>query len=428
MRPGLKLKPAAGIAALVMAATACGGGSGDEVVELRFSWWGADDRHSTTQEVIKRFEADHPNIKITGEYTDWESYWDRLATNTAAQDAPDIITQEERYLREYADRGALLDLNEVGDQLDTSNLDELVMGGGELDGGRFGVPTGVNAFTIMADPQAFEDAGVEMPDDADWTWEEYVDTAAEISEKSDGEIIGSQDIAFNEQSFQIYARQREQSLYDADGALNFDNDTMTGYWEHMVRLHEEGGAPGAAKSVELESGGPDQSVLADNSGAMASFWTNQLGTMEETSGRDLELLRFPGESDEAQAGTFFKPAMFYSVSAGTEHPEEAAMFVDFLLNDKKAAELILADRGLPANTRLREQLLDELPEADAESAEFLSEIEGDVAGSVPPPPIGAGDVVDITKRVNEDLMFGEIDSEEAAKRWKSEVESATGGE
>ncbi|GAB3466148.1 extracellular solute-binding protein [Streptomonospora sediminis] len=428
MRPGLKLKPAAGIAALVMAATACGGGSGDEVVELRFSWWGADDRHSTTQEVIKRFEADHPNIKITGEYTDWESYWDRLATNTAAQDAPDIITQEERYLREYADRGALLDLNEVGDQLDTSNLDKLVMGGGELDGGRFGVPTGVNAFTIMADPQAFEDAGVEMPDDENWTWEEYVDTAVEISEKSDGEVIGSQDIAFNEQSFQIYARQREQSLYDADGALNFDNDTMTGYWEHMVRLHEEGGAPGAAKSVELESGGPDQSVLANNTGAMAAFWTNQLGTMEETSGRDLELLRFPGESDSAQAGTFFKPAMFYSISAGTEHPEEAAMFVDFLLNDKKAAELILADRGLPANTQLREQLLDELPEADAESAEFLSEIEGDVAGSVPPPPIGAGDVVDITKRVNEDLMFGEIGPEEAAKRWKSEVESATGGE
>ncbi|MUL43823.1 extracellular solute-binding protein [Streptomonospora sp. PA3] len=425
----LGLKPAAGVAALALAATACGGGgSGDETVELRFSWWGADDRHETTQQVIKRFEKAHPNIDVTGEYTDWASYWDRLATNTAANDAPDVITMEERYLREYADRGALLDLGEVGDQLDTSKLDKLVMGGGKLDGSLYAVPTGVNAFTIMADPQAFEEAGVEMPDDATWTWEDWVDTAVEINEKSDGEIIGTQDIAFNEQSFQIYARQREQALYDKSGALNFQPETMTGYWEHMVRLHEEGGAPSAAKSVELEAGGPDQSVLATNSGAMAAFWTNQLGTMEETSGRDLELLRFPGESDSAQAGTFFKPAMHYAISAGTEHPEEAAMFVDFLLNDKRAAELILADRGLPANTELREQLAGEFPEADQESAEFLKEIEPDVAGAVPPPPIGAGDVVDITMRVNEDLLFGDITPEQATEQWRSEVQDATGGE
>ncbi|QBI55007.1 ABC transporter substrate-binding protein [Streptomonospora litoralis] len=427
MRKGLK--PAAGVAALVLAATACGGGgSQNETVELRFSWWGADDRHSTTQEVIKRFEEAHPDINVTGEYTDWSSYWDRLATNAAANDAPDIMTQEERYLREYAERGALLDLNEVSDQLDTSKLDELVMGGGELNGARYAVPTGVNAFTIMADPQAFEEAGVEMPDDETWTWQDYVDISARITEGTDGEIVGTQTPGFNEQSFQIYARQREQALYDAEGALNFDQSTMTEYWEHIKSLHEENGAPGAAKSVELESGGPDQSVLADNSGAMAAFWTNQLGTMEETSGRDLELLRFPGESASAQAGTFFKPAMFYSISAGTEHPEEAATFVDFLLNDKKAAELILADRGLPANTDLREQLMDQLPEADAESAEFLNEIEGDVAGAVPPPPIGAGDVVDITMRINEDLMFGEITPEEASQRWMSEVKKATGGE
>ncbi|GAA4952249.1 extracellular solute-binding protein [Streptomonospora halophila] len=417
------------MATIRLAATACGGGgSGDEKVELRFSWWGADDRHETTQEVIKRFEKAHPDIEVTGEYTDWDSYWDRLATNTAANDAPDVITMEERYLREYGDRGALLDLNEVGDQLDTSKLDKLVMGGGKLDGSLYGVPTGVNAFTIMADPQAFEEAGVEMPDDETWTWQDWVDISAEISEKSGGDIVGTQDIGFNENSFQIYARQREQSLYDKSGALNFDQATMTEYWEHMVRVHEENGAPSAAKSVELEAGGPDQSVLATNSGAMAAFWTNQLGTMEETSGRDLELLRFPGESASAQAGTFFKPAMHYSVSAASEHPEEAAMFVDFLLNDKRAGELILADRGLPANTELREQLMSELPEADQESADFLADIEDDVAGAVPPPPIGAGDVVDITMRINEDLMFGDITPEQASKRWMSEVKDATGGE
>lgn len=70
-RPLLKI--AAGVGAVVMAATACGGGSGSEdgVVELRFSWWGADDRHAVTQQVIDEFEAANPDIRIVGDYTDW---------------------------------------------------------------------------------------------------------------------------------------------------------------------------------------------------------------------------------------------------------------------------------------------------------------------------------------------------------------------
>jgi multiple sugar transport system substrate-binding protein len=44
----------------------------------------------------------------------------------------------------------------------------------------------------------------------------------------------------------------------------------------------------------------------------------------------------------------------------------------------------------------------------------------------PPPPIGAGQVVDITKRVTEDLTFGNLTPAEAAEQFISEVEAATG--
>ena len=58
----------AAAAAVVMALSACGGGSSpqnaDGPVELRFSWWGGDKRAQLTQEAIKQFEAENPNIKI----------------------------------------------------------------------------------------------------------------------------------------------------------------------------------------------------------------------------------------------------------------------------------------------------------------------------------------------------------------------------
>ncbi|MBB6119945.1 ABC transporter substrate-binding protein [Nocardiopsis algeriensis] len=415
-------------AALALAATACGGGSDSEdgVVELRYSWWGADDRHSTLQQVIDIFEAQNPDIQVVADYTDWGSYWDRLATSTAAGDAPDIMMQEERYLREYGDRGALADLQEFEGVLDLSKVDPLVAESGNLDGQTFGIASGVNAYTVLADPEAFEAAGVEMPDDSTWTWDDYAEIAAQITEASDGEIVGAQSMAYNETGFQIFARQHGENLYNEDGTLGFSEETLTEWFTITQDLLESGGQPGASQSVEIEAGGPDQSVLSTNQGAMAHFWTNQLGGITESSGREIELLRYPGETEHERTGMFFKPAMFYSVSAESEHPEEAARFVDFMLNSNEAAELILSDLGLPANIDVRAQILSSLPPADERSAVFLSEIEGDIVDGNPPPPIGAGQVVEITKRVTDELSFGNLTPQEAAQQFMSEVEAATG--
>ncbi|MBB4932163.1 multiple sugar transport system substrate-binding protein [Lipingzhangella halophila] len=412
-------------AAAAVAVTAAGCGSGDDGdVELRFSWWGHDERHAVTQEVIDLFEEKNPGITVEGEPTDWDSYWDRLATSSSAQDAPDIIQHDEQYLRDYAGREALLDLDEVSDQLDVSEVDELVVDTGELEGGRYAVPTGVNAFVIVADPQAFDEAGVEMPDDTTWTWDDYVDTAIEISEESGGDIVGAQNNSFNTAGFEIFARQNGESLYTEDGGLGFSAETMERWWEYTVQLQDGGGEPGPGDSIERDADGPDRSVLATNDGAMAGFWTNQVGDLTAAADRELEILRFPGETEFEQAGTFYKPAMHWTVSADTEHPEEAAMFVDFLVNDTEAGELMQADRGLPANTTVREEISGDLPDADVKSAEFLADIEDDVRPSDPSPPQGAGEVVDIVKRINEDILHGDTTPDDAASRFIEESEAA----
>ncbi|RCV54730.1 ABC transporter substrate-binding protein [Marinitenerispora sediminis] len=416
----------AGCCAVALVATGCGGGADDGEVTLRFSWWGADERHAETQEVIERFEAENPGITVEGEYADWSSYWDRLATNVAANDAPDIIQHEERYLREYGDRGALADLHEFEDVLDLSTIDELALGGGEVDGELYGVATGVNAYGIIADPEIFDQAGVEMPDDTTWTWDDYAEIAAEISENTPDGVYGAQNYGFNEAGFNIFARQRGEALYTADGGLGFSQETLADWWELSLELQESGAEPDAARSVETESGGVDRSLIATNAGAMYHSWSNHLGILTNTSGRELQMLRYPRADEEGPTGLYLKPAMYYSVSARSEHPREAAMFVDFLLNDPQAAEIILADRGLPANLELREQIRGDLEQGDAVGAEFIDEISAEIDDALPVPPIGAGEVVDLIKRVNEDVLFGRLSPDEAAERFMADVESATG--
>ncbi|WP_286218526.1 ABC transporter substrate-binding protein [Paraoerskovia sediminicola] len=396
----------------------------DGPVEIRFAWWGSDTRHETTQQVIDLFEEKNPDITVVPDFTDWGGYWDKLATTVAGGDTPDVITQEERYLTDYAARGVLADLNEIG--LDTSAIDEAVIESGTVADGLYGVATGVNAYSIVADPKAFEDAGVDMPDDTTWTWQDFVDVSNEISKATPDDTFGVQEFGGNEAGFSIFARQHGQSLYTPDGTLGYDDALLAEWYQTTVDLIDGGGEPDAARSVEIAEGGPEQSLIGTNKGAMGFWWSNQLGAISDAAGRDLELLRVPGESEFDRTGMYFKPAMYYSVAKDTEHPEAAAKFVDFLVNDPEAGALILSDRGLPSNTDVREAIAGDLSPVDQQVADFLKDLEDEIVDGPAVPPEGAADIPEISGRINTEVIFDRMSPQEAAEQFTSEANGAIG--
>ncbi len=431
-RRGVALVALMASGALVL--TACSGdsgampsdeGGGDGDVEIRYAWWGSDDRHQTTQEIIDLFEEKNPGITVTPDFTDWDGYWDKLATATAAGDTPDVITQEERYLSEYASQDIIADLSELG--VDTSEIPEETLATGTIDDKLYGIATGVNAYAMVADPQIFSDAGVEVPDDTTWTWEDYVEVAGEVSKGAGDGVWGAQDYGFNEAGLTVLARQKGETLYTEDGELGVSKETVAEFFQVSLDLMDNGGQPDASRSVEYQNAGPEGSLLGTNAGSMGVWWSNQLGALTEASGRALELLRLPGESQFERTGMYFKPAMYYSVSATTEHPEESAKFVDFLLNDPEVAALQLTDRGLPSNETVRESVLTDLTAADQKVAEFMAGLEADIVDNPPVPPQGSSEMQDIMTRINTEVLFGNMTPDEAADAFLQEVGAAIGG-
>jgi multiple sugar transport system substrate-binding protein len=398
-----------------------------EPVTLRFSWWGSDSRHEYTQQLIDLYEAANEHVTIEPEFTEFESYLDRLSTSVAGGDTPDVIQMDARWLREFANDGVLLNLDDhEGEELDMSQLDETMLPTGQVDGTTYAIPTGVNTFSIVTDPAVFEAAGVDMPDDETWTWDDYVETATQISANSPDGTFGAQDMGFNETSLEIFLRQHGQALFNEDGTdLDFDAELAEEWWQISLDMRDAGAEPSAAESVEIQNASIDQSLIATNRAGMATYHSNQLAALTEGAGRELQPLRWPSD-EEGNSGMYLKATMYWSAAADSEHPEEAVRFIDWLVNAPEAAELLLSDRGVHINAELREQITDQLGPADALATEFVAEVTPELEDPPPVPPVGAGEVQDIIQRINEEVLFDRLSVEDAVQQFMDEARAAIG--
>jgi multiple sugar transport system substrate-binding protein len=363
------------------ALAACGEDGGDaggdlssDPVTLRFTWWGSDARHKRTQQVIDLFTKANPTITVKGEFKEWNGYWDSLATTVAAGDAPDIIQMDELYLSSYAERGALLDLGGAAKHLSTADFDPNALDTGKVGGKQYAIPTGLAAYSIVVNTDLLAQYKVALPDDTKWTWDDLKRLGAQVSTASGGKVTGVQSFA-----------------------------------------------PPPSVTVERAGGALDQSGTATNTSAFGAWWNTQLTSLAEASGQNLKLLRQPGEAQAPSPGAYYKPSMFWSISARSKHPAEAALFVNFLANTADAGTILLTDRGVPANTKVRAAITPKLTAADKAAADYLGTLKVGPAPRVT--PNGASGIEAILKRHTEGVLFERQTPQQAAAAFIKELQA-----
>ena len=147
---------------------------------LRVAWWGSQDRHNATIEVLDAY-AEETGTEFSYEYTSWTSYFENLATQAVGSNLPDIIQMSTTDIINYSRNGQIIDLQPYVDDgtIDTSNMEENSLSGGVVDGQLAGVTTGTNTICVVYNKDIFDQAGVEYPDD-EWTWSEFLQTAKAV--------------------------------------------------------------------------------------------------------------------------------------------------------------------------------------------------------------------------------------------------------
>ncbi len=407
----------------VAGGSACGTGDGaqqaDETgpVTLRYSWWGNAERADLMQKAIDRFQAKHPNIKVTPSFQEFEAYWQKMATETAGGNAPDVFQMDFGYLREYSDRNVLYDLKQQeGAHLQLGDLVDGLKGAGEIKGKLYGVPVGGNTWGYLYNPALYDKAGVAAPK-AGWTWDEYWRGVEQITERTG--VYGAGNLVGTYYNLELKLLQEGKSLYTEDCKLGFDKARLTRFFEECVKMAGSKAVMPVEKGVQIK---PKHALEADLiAGALG--WDNFLARYAKATKQEIKLGPVPTDNPE-KLGQYVKPAMLLSVSQKTEHAVSAAKLVSFMINDPEAGRIFGANRGLPPTNAQRAAIQLEGPLKVV--AEYEDGLKGKFVPTPPAPPKGAGALEQSFIRITEELQYRKISVDDAVNQFFAEADETLG--
>lgn len=378
--PGRRELLKAGMAAVagstVLSLVACGGGSGgsDQVVPLKLEFWGTTERDKRTKQVISLFQKAHPQVKITSQFTDFNSYWIKLGTEISGGNAPDLLQMDMAYLARFVKQGLLLDLTKyIPNPINLSDFDQNLLKSGEANSTVYGVPLGGNYQAAFYRPDLLTKAGVPNPD-ATMNWDDFAAMTNKIAKALGKGVWGTEDGSNNGIIFEVFLRQRGKETYNSDGQLNYSKQDVIDWWTYWDELRKSGACVPASLGVgapTTTTTSPPDSLLLTNKVAFHFDWSNLIVAWQKFSPNKLAMTVFPQGPAGSQPGHYFKVSQMMSVSSKSKHIAEATSFVNFMVNDQGAIKALDIERGIPGAVKAPDILKPQLTQVQQDELAYI---------------------------------------------------------
>lgn len=391
-----------------------------EKVELRFAWWGADERHEKTQKAIELFESKNPGVTITPEYSGFDGYMDKLNTQIAAGNAPDLI-QMGGNIKEYVDKNALLDLTPyVGSAIKLDDFNQGLVQSATFGGKLYGVTLGVNSTGLLYNAAMLEKAGVPAPT-KDWTYDDLKNTAIALQGKLDKGSYALYDLSSDSGAFASYLGAYGKKLYDTDGQRHFEKEDAIGWFKLWADLRGAGAVVPADVQVANPPTAADTSLVVKGQVAVQAGSASQLAGLQQLTQDTLGLLTFPN----GPAGSGMVPPLsgqYITAYEGTKHPDVVAKFIDFMVNDPEAGTILGNTRGVPPAGAIRDELSAQATPVDKVMYDYIS-----LVAEVAPPvtwvqfPLD-NELVKLLQLTSEKIGFNAKSVDAAAEEFMTEID------
>lgn len=368
--------------------SACGGSSSGKIAmpdgsldkcTLRFSWWGGDDRHQATLEAIDLWNQRHPEIEIVPEYGGWDGWTEKVSAQLSGGTEPDIMQINYDWLISFsADGKGFYDIDLLSDWIDLSRFSDEMLEFGRVGGVLNAVTVSVSGRGLFYNSETFKRVGAEYPR----TWSELF----ALGEQFSNENIYPLDLDIQSGGTAWYLavvyvqQQTGREFMSLDGELGFTEGDIADALEFYKTLEDNN----VIRRIDVRTDEDGTAALYQSpefiDGRIAGVleWGSSVGKYEMSLDQGV-LEAGPMLTDDSgnSSGWMIKPSLMYAISGNTNYPDEAAAFMDFLLNDGDAAEILGTTRGIPAS-RIAEARLEEsgkLTGLAQENDELLEQID-----------------------------------------------------
>lgn len=317
------------------------------IVEIEYAWWGNDNRHTYTMDGVDEFMVDNPEINVNYRYGEWSGFERKNNIWTESNTQADVMQINYAWLDTYSkDGNGYYDLYQLADYIDLSAFDETDLLFGEVDGKLNAIPIAYNTSTYICNKDMFDAYGLEVPK----TWDDLIAASAKMS-KDNKYVIGTSKKHLILMLIAYYEQTTGKHAFDETGKCLLDKEGIGIMLDFYKKLID------TKTLMPLEQ--YDREHFARGECASSVLWISDADNYCQAlvdEGFTPIISSYPMAQDAKQSGIYMKPATMYAISSITEHPMEAAMLLDFLLNSEKMALLQNTEKGVPVSKKAIETL------------------------------------------------------------------------
>lgn len=339
-----------------------GGGAGgitSDPVELRFSWWGSDNRHQAIQKVIELYTAEHPNVTIKAEFGAWDGWQQNILTQLGGQTEADIVQINYNWVHSFGKgKNVFADLNTLSDNLILSNWGDDYLAAMQVGGEQAAVPHGMNGRAHLYSKPMFEEAGIAYPA----TYEELIAAGGVIGKDNTPTGAENRYVMLNigKECPDLYIAQmlfnQTGKIMQVDGQVQYTVEEVAKVFTEYQAFAESGAMPTFQQQDPLEN--ESNPVWTSGRGGSIYEW---VGTMDKYLGS----YKGGEASDEIAVAPYIvpnagdtptiyvKPNLGYAISRNSKNQEVAADFLNFFFTNEEAVTTLGTSIGISSNTVTR---------------------------------------------------------------------------
>jgi multiple sugar transport system substrate-binding protein len=308
---------------------------------LSYAIWDAG-QAPIMEELADAFTEQHPNVTVDVQVTPWDEYWTKLRAAVSGGATADLFWMNGPNFQLYAGNDVIAPLTDwiAADGVDTGVYPEGLLDLYTLDGDLYTLPRDFDTIAVWYNKELFDEAGVSYPEE-DWTWDDFREAAAELTDSETGVWGASAHMSGHEYFY--------NTIHQAGGYVISEDGTTSGYddpasleglrfWTDLI---EEGYAPDQQTMIDTL---PDQLF---SSGRIGMYWG---GSWRVTQFAENEYTNEVADVAPLPAGVQ-RATVVHGVanviSADTQYPAEAWEFMKFL-GSREAAEILGRSGPIPA--------------------------------------------------------------------------------